>query len=106
MGPFGRGWSYESVSVGIEYETRTHHTNQDVYERLQRDDLMQASVVLATFVWQAAMRDAKLPRKPLPKENPRPAATPAPAASRKREFLPPESGSQSAVLSSQLSTEN
>ncbi|HEV8608487.1 MAG TPA: M20/M25/M40 family metallo-hydrolase [Thermoanaerobaculia bacterium] len=98
--------AFQFVQDGIEYETRTHHTNQDVYERLQRDDLMQASVVLATFVWQAAMRDAKLPRKPLPKENARPAATPAPAASRKREFLPPESGSQSAVLSSQLSTEN
>jgi len=42
----------------------------------QREDLMQASVVLATFVWQAASRDAKLPRKPMP---PGPAA-PARAA--------------------------
>jgi carboxypeptidase Q len=59
---------FQFVQDEIEYDTRTHHTNQDVYERLQPDDLKQASVVLATFVWQAAMRDQKLPRKPLPKE--------------------------------------
>ena len=74
---------FQFVQDEIEYETRTHHTNQDVYERLQRDDLMQASVVLATFVWQAAMRDAKIPRKPMPKEEPRP--TPTPSAEGKRE---------------------
>jgi hypothetical protein len=45
---------------------------------------MQASVVLATFLWQAAMRDAKLPRKPLPTENPRPTPTPS-AVARNRE---------------------
>ena len=74
---------FQFVQDEIEYETRTHHTNQDVYERLQRDDLMQASVVLATFIWQAAMRDAKIPRKPMPKEEPRP--TPTPTAEGKRE---------------------
>lgn len=63
---------FQFVQDEVEYETRTHHTNQDVYERLQREDLMQASVVLATFVWEAAVRDAKLPRKPLPKETPAP----------------------------------
>jgi len=74
---------FQFVQDEIEYETRTHHTNQDVYERLRRDDLMQASVVLATFVWQAAMRDAKIPRKPMPKEQPAP--TPTPAVEGKRE---------------------
>jgi Zn-dependent M28 family amino/carboxypeptidase len=59
--------AFQFIQDEIEYETRTHHTNQDVYERLQREDLMQASVVLATFVWQAASRDAKLPRKPMPR---------------------------------------
>jgi hypothetical protein len=44
----------------------THHTNMDVYDRLQRDDLVQASVVMASFVYQAAMRDERLPRKPGP----------------------------------------
>jgi carboxypeptidase Q len=49
----------------------------DVYERLQRGDLMQASVVMASFVYDAATRDAMMPRKPLPKEEPQAAKTPA-----------------------------
>jgi carboxypeptidase Q len=71
--------AFQFVQDDIEYGTRTHHTNQDVYERLQKDDLMQASVVFATFVWNAAMRDGKLPRKPMPKEVPRPTPTPPPS---------------------------
>jgi carboxypeptidase Q len=49
----------------------THHTDADTYDRLQREDLMQAAVVIATFAYEAAMRDELLPRKPLP-----PVATP------------------------------
>jgi len=56
----------------------THHTNMDVYDRLQRDDLMQAAVVIATFAYDAAMRDELLPRKPPPPVAP-PAAPPAPS---------------------------
>jgi hypothetical protein len=37
----------------------------DVYERAQKDDLMEASVIMAAFVYDAAMRDQMLPRKPL-----------------------------------------
>jgi carboxypeptidase Q len=59
---------FQFIQDPIEYETRTHHSNMDVYERLQRDDLMQASVVLASFLYDAAMRDDMLPRKPLPKD--------------------------------------
>jgi carboxypeptidase Q len=79
--------SFDSVGIPgfgfiqdpVEYDTRTHHSNQDVYERIQRDDMMQAAVVLAAYVYDAAMRDSMLPRKPLPK--PAPAAPPAaPAA--------------------------
>src|SRR6476646_6838395 len=62
---------FQFIQDEVEYDTRTHHTNQDVYERLQREDLNQASVVIATFVYQAAMRDGLLPRKPLPKPKPR-----------------------------------
>ena len=50
----------------------THHTDMDVYDRLQREDLMQAAVVIASFAYDAAMRDELLPRKPLP-----PVAAPA-----------------------------
>lgn len=71
--------AFQFIQDDVEYSTRTHHTNQDVFERLQKDDLMQASVVFATFVWHAANRDGKLPRKPMPKDEPRP---PVPAAAR------------------------
>lgn len=68
---------FQFVQDEVEYETRTHHTNMDVYERLQREDLMQASVVMATFVYQAAVRDAMIPRKPMPKDEPVAAGAPA-----------------------------
>ncbi len=61
---------FQFIQDEVEYQARTHHTNIDVYERLQKDDLMQASVVLATFVYHAAMRDQMLPRKPMPKYEP------------------------------------
>ena len=70
---------FQFVQDEVEYETRTHHTNMDVYERLQKEDLMQASVVIACFVYDAAMRDAMFPRKPMPKDEP-PRAGEAPAA--------------------------
>lgn len=60
---------FQFIQDGIEYETRTHHTNFDSFERLQKDDLMQASAVMATFVWEAANRPELLPRKPLAKDD-------------------------------------
>jgi carboxypeptidase Q len=69
---------FQFIQDEVEYDTRTHHTNMDVYERLQREDLMQASVVIATFVYEAAMRDGMMPRKPMPKDEPAAAPTPAP----------------------------
>ncbi|HEY2324426.1 MAG TPA: M20/M25/M40 family metallo-hydrolase [Thermoanaerobaculia bacterium] len=70
---------FQFIQDEVEYETRTHHTNFDTYERLQREDLMQAAVVIATFVWEAANRPEMFPRKPLPKEEP-PAKPLTPAA--------------------------
>jgi carboxypeptidase Q len=57
---------FQFIQDPVEYDTRTHHSNMDVYERLQADDLKQASVIMAAFIYNAAMRDEKLPRKPLP----------------------------------------
>jgi hypothetical protein len=57
---------FQFIQDPVEYETRTHHSNQDLYDRLQAEDLKQASVVMAAFVYQTAMRDEKLPRKPAP----------------------------------------
>ncbi len=56
---------FQFIQDDVEYEQRTHHTEYDVYERLQREDLMQAAVVMAEFVWEAANRPEMLPRKPL-----------------------------------------
>jgi carboxypeptidase Q len=57
---------FQFIQDDLEYESRTHHSNQDVYERLQAGDLKQAAVVEAIFVYNTAMRDQMLPRKPLP----------------------------------------
>src|SRR5579862_8166739 len=56
---------FQFIQDPIEYETRTHHSNMDVYDRLQPDDLKQISVIVASFVYDAAMRDQMLPRKPI-----------------------------------------
>jgi hypothetical protein len=56
---------FQFIQDPIEYETRTHHSNMDVYDRLQPDDLKQISVIVASFVYEAAMRDQPLPRKPI-----------------------------------------
>ncbi len=61
---------FQFIQDPVEYMTRTHHSNEDVYERIQRDDMMQAAVILAAYVYDAAMRDSMLPRKPLPKAAP------------------------------------
>jgi hypothetical protein len=63
---------FQFIQDPLDYGTRTHHTNMDTYERLPADDLKQASVLVASFVYQAAMRDAKLPRKLLPTVKPEP----------------------------------
>lgn len=58
---------FQFIQDEIEYESRTHHSNQDVYDRIQADDLKQAAVIMAAFVYNTAMRDEKLPRKPMKK---------------------------------------
>jgi carboxypeptidase Q len=57
---------FQFIQDGLDYGSRTHHSNMDTYERLQPEDLKQAAVVEAIFVYNAAMRDQMLPRKPLP----------------------------------------
>jgi hypothetical protein len=69
--------AFQFIQDEADYSTRTHHTNLDVYDRVQRDDLVQASVVLASFAYHAAMRAERFPRKPLPRES-APERTPAP----------------------------
>jgi hypothetical protein len=77
---------FQFIQDPLEYDSRTHHSNMDVYDRVQRDDLMQMAAIVATFVYNAANRDQLLPRKPLPRPQPappqQPAATPAADTSR------------------------
>lgn len=55
---------FQFIQDEIEYDTRTHHSNQDVFDRIQADDMKQASIIMAAFVYNTAMLDTKLPRKP------------------------------------------
>jgi len=57
---------FQFIQDPMDYDSRTHHSNMDTYERLQASDLKQAATVEAIFVYNAAMRDQMLPRKPLP----------------------------------------
>ena len=57
---------FQFIQDEIEYDTRTHHSNQDVFDRIQADDMKEAATIMAAFVYQTAMRDEKLPRKPAP----------------------------------------
>jgi carboxypeptidase Q len=59
--------AFQFIQDPIDYETRTHHTNMDVIESIQEADLQHAAVIVASFVYHAAMRDERLPRLPLPK---------------------------------------
>jgi carboxypeptidase Q len=58
--------AFQFIQDPRDYATRSVHTNQDTYERLSPEDLKQAAVVEATFLYDAAMRDEMLPRKPIP----------------------------------------
>jgi carboxypeptidase Q len=57
---------FQFIQDEIEYDTRTHHSNQDVFDRIQADDMKQAATIMAAFVYRTAMLDKKLPRKPAP----------------------------------------
>jgi carboxypeptidase Q len=68
---------FQFIQDPLEYSTRSHHSNMDLYERLQAADMMKNAVIAASFVYHAANRDEPLPRKPLPPPQPpvRPATT-------------------------------
>ena len=55
---------FQFIQDAVEYDTRTHHSNMDVFDRIQSDDMKQMAIILATFVYQTAMMDDKMPRKP------------------------------------------
>ena len=63
---------FQFIQDPVDYGTRTHHSDLDVYDHAQSPDLMQAAAIVASFVYNAATRSERLPRKPLPKPLPAP----------------------------------
>jgi carboxypeptidase Q len=61
---------FQFIQDEVEYDTRTHHTNMDTYDHLVPEDLKQASIIVASFVYHTAQREEKIPRKELPKPVP------------------------------------
>ena len=61
---------FQFIQDELEYNSRTHHSNMDVYDRVQRADMAQMAAIVASFVYDAATREEMLPRKPLPKPQP------------------------------------
>jgi hypothetical protein len=62
---------FQFMQDRLEYNSRTHHSNMDVVDRVPPEDLMQLATVVAVFAYNTAMRNEKLPRIGTP------AATPA-----------------------------
>jgi len=54
---------FQFIQDEIEYDARTHHSNQDVFDRIQADDMKQAATIMAAFIYQTAMMDEKIPGK-------------------------------------------
>ena len=61
---------FQFIQDRLEYNSRTHHSNMDVVDRVQPDDVRQMAVVAAVFAYNTAMLDERLPRKPLPRPRP------------------------------------
>ena len=59
---------FQFIQDRLEYNSRTHHSNMDFFDRVQRDDMLQMSVVAAVFAYNTAMLDERLPRKVLPSQ--------------------------------------
>ena len=57
---------FQFIQDPMDYNTRTHHSNQDVFDRLVEDDLKKSATIVASFVYHTSERAEKLPRKPMP----------------------------------------
>ena len=55
---------FQFIQDPVEYDTRTHHSNMDVFDRIQADDMKQAATIMAAFLYNASTREEKIPRKP------------------------------------------
>lgn len=58
---------FQFIQDPMDYNTRTHHSNQDTFDRLVEDDLKKSATIVASFVYHTSERAAKIPRKEMPK---------------------------------------
>ncbi len=58
---------FQFIQDPLDYETRAHHSNEDNYDHLVMEDMEQAAAIMASFVYNTAMRTPMIPRKPMPK---------------------------------------
>jgi Zn-dependent M28 family amino/carboxypeptidase len=63
---------FQFIQDPRDYDTRTHHTALDTFERLSDPDLRQAATIMAIFLWNASQRDAMMPRKTVNLSAPKP----------------------------------
>jgi len=61
---------FQFIQDRLDYFSNVHHTHLDTWDHIEAEDLKQAAAVMASFAYHAAMRDAKMPRKPEPKPAP------------------------------------
>ena len=59
---------FQFIQDPLDYRFRLHHTNIDGFDHIQAEDLKQASVIVASFLYHAATREERFPRKPMPQE--------------------------------------
>jgi hypothetical protein len=57
---------FQFIQDPMDYETRTHHSDMDTYDRLHQADLEQSAIIEAIFLWNTSQREAMMPRKPFP----------------------------------------
>jgi len=80
---------FQFIQDPMDYGTITHHSNLDVYEHIRAEDLKQAAVIMACFVYNAAMRDEMIPRKPIRPEEFQPPQPESGAEKKAEPALPP-----------------
>jgi Zn-dependent M28 family amino/carboxypeptidase len=85
--------AFQFIQDPLDYSSRTHHTTWDVYEHVPAEDLVQASIVMAWFLYNAAMRDEPLPRGTPPRDAVRANATRQGASATNAPGPPPPAGS-------------